>query len=147
MSMKLRLVALLSVLAPTFLTVLPASAQSVALPSCRNSSGFVECVPVILTSSDARVWTDGTIAQDVRAFGLAEVQVTGLSGGDTISFTRSLTCTGTYLPLTGYYDQNGGGAYATVAADNIVLLRGGGCLKNTKTGSASTPTITIRAAQ
>jgi hypothetical protein len=88
-------------------------------------------------------WAAGATAQDLRNYGSAEVQVAGLSGGDTIAFTRSLD--GTNYKAVSWIDQSFATG-STVSADGIYSLPGGGYLKWTKTGAASTPTVTVRAA-
>jgi hypothetical protein len=80
---------------------------------------------------------------DARLYGSAEAQVTGLSGGDTIAFTRSLD--GTNYATVSWIDQTFATG-STISANGIYSFPGGGYLKWTQTGSASTPTVTVRAA-
>lgn len=78
---------------------------------------------------------------DLREEEETEFQVSGLSGGDTIAVTRSFDAVN-YVPhflLTNMLDSA-----TTIGADNIYQCSAAGYLKFAKTGTASTPTISIR---
>lgn len=127
--------------------VTPAFADPIAMPVIKKSSTIVNADGVVLFYTAPTTWADGSVATDLstNSMSAAEVQVDSISGGDSIAFTRSLTG-GTYYAFTAIYDQNGN-AVTSITAPGIYSLRGGGLLKYTKTGSASTPVVTIRAAQ
>jgi hypothetical protein len=98
---------------------------------------------VVLPSSTApAAWSTGATPRDVRSFSNVTLQVAGLSGGDTIAVTGSLDGTN-YTALTGI-DANFNLA-TTISANGIYSYSGGQYLKYAQTGSASTPTVTIRA--
>lgn len=81
------------------------------------------------------------VSVDLREEEDTEFQVSGLSGGDTIAVTRSFDNTA-FWPVTmfdGVFND-----VTSIAADNIYSCSGAGYLKFTKTGSASTPTISVR---
>ena len=109
-------------------------------------AGNVNVQPV--TSGNVSV-TLGT-AVNVSGYSSVNVQVDSLSGGDTLVFSASSTQGGTYYPvqvlaLSGTF----GGISSTVAASGLYSVLGAGLfwIKAVKTGSASTPTITILAGQ
>jgi hypothetical protein len=95
-----------------------------------------------LNGSTFGAWTTGATAQDLRYISSGELQVYGLSGGDTIAVTRSID--GTHY-VAQSLTSNTLTVVATISADGIYAFPGGGYLKWTQTGSASTPTITLRA--
>lgn len=71
---------------------------------------------------------------DCRSTDEVEIQITALAGGDTITVTRS-------LDNVTFFNQMVAGP---IAANTLYTEQAGGYIKFTKTGSASTPTITIR---
>jgi len=78
---------------------------------------------------------------DLREEEETEFQVTGLSGGDTIAVTRSFDKVG-FAPMmvfNGVFDS-----FTSIAADHIYSCPAAGYLTFTKTGTASTPTISVR---
>lgn len=95
---------------------------------------------VLAARLPATAWTSDATAQDMRAYADAEVQISGLTGGDTITFTRSID--GTNYVTTTYFADAGTGT--VISANGIYGLAGFGYLKWSKAGTASTPTITIR---
>lgn len=103
----------------------------------------VRAAPAVLAPA---AWNPLTDIQDLGAFAMAEVQVSGLAGGDTLAFLRSLDNVA-FAPVTAVYDMNGNGPFAAITSDGIYLLPGGGWLKLERSGSASVPSITIRASQ
>ena len=142
--MKLRLLALFGALA----IASPALAQTsyIPMPLVTKSGANVNADGVVLVYTPPATWADGATINATAGFSLVEVQVRGISGGDAITFTRGLDNTG-FPPLTGFYDQSGGGPYTTVTADGVYSLRGGGFIQRSKAGSASTPVVTYRMAQ
>lgn len=106
-----------------------------------NSAGIEAAV-----GAPAAATTAGT-AYDARNYGAATAQISGLSGGDTIAFTQSID--GTIYVAVSWIDQgfgSGGASPYTISANGIYSFPGGGYLKWVKTGVASTPAVTVRAA-
>ncbi len=106
--------------------------------------------PVVVVNADATAlslaatgWVTGATAQDTRNYENVEVQVASLTSPDTIAFTRSID--GTNYTAVSWIDQNFATG-STISANGIYGFPGGGYLKWTKTGSAGTPTVTVRAA-
>lgn len=99
-------------------------------------------VTVLSASTTPATWTTGTTAQDARNYASVTLQISGLSGGDSITVTGSLD-SANYVTL-GWVDQifNTG---SSITASGIYSFPGGRYLKWIKTGSSSTPTLTIRA--
>lgn len=91
-------------------------------------------------------WAPLTDVHDLTAYALAEMQVSGLAGGDTLAVTRSLD-TANFAAVSAIYDMNGEGPFAQIAEDGIYLVPGGGWLSLEQSGSASSPVITLRAGQ
>lgn len=81
------------------------------------------------------------VTVDLREEQETEFQVTGLSGGDTITVTRSFDNVA-FVPRTMFNDVFGD--FTSITADHIYSIAAAGYLKFTKTGTASTPTISIR---
>lgn len=131
----------------------PAMAQGLPTtrgPSCLSATGIMSaCQGVFLTDSNGNPipaatpapWVTGSTPQDARSFNAVTIQVEGLSGGDTIAVTGSLSGNG-YTALTGIGADFS--TVTTISADGIYSFDGGQYLKWAKTGSASTPTLTIR---
>lgn len=86
--------------------------------------------------------TSGT-AIDVSSYGSVSLQVHGLSGGDTLAVTKQTDGTN-FSPISGISEADYS-VVATISADGIYDYPGGGLIKYTKTGSASTPTVSLRA--
>lgn len=86
------------------------------------------------------LWGVGATAQNVTDFPSVQIQVAGLSGGDTIAITRS-------IDGDNYVAQSLVGSDFTVvtsiSANGIYSAQGGGFIKYAKTGSASTPAVSI----
>ena len=99
-------------------------------------------MPVQLAASVPVVWTTGTTAQDARGYGSVTIQVSGLSGGDAISVTGSVDGVN-YAALTGI--DTAFNLATSITTNGIYRFSGGQYLKWAQTGSASAPTITIRA--
>lgn len=87
-------------------------------------------------------WSNGAEAFDVRYYSSAELQISGLSGGDTITVSRSLDGTN-FITQTWIASDFSSGS--TISANGLYTFSAGGFLKWSKTGSASTPAVTIRA--
>ncbi|SFR79772.1 hypothetical protein [Sphingomonas jatrophae] len=108
----------------------------------RSSGGralLVETVPACL---DPLAWGNGAVPQDMRAYRDVEVQVSGLSGGDSISITRSLVEGGTYVApkWVSHAFETGD----VITADGTYGFSGFALLKWAKTGNASNPSVVIR---
>jgi hypothetical protein len=103
-------------------------------------------LPVTPSYTPPTLWAAPGTAINMIAFGLVEVQFAGIAGGDSYVITRSLDGEN-FHPLAGIYDQSGAGPHATITANGIYSLLGGGYLRAVKTGSASTPVLTYRAGQ
>lgn len=81
-------------------------------------------------------------ASDTSSFSSANLQVQGLSGGDTLTVTRSVDGTN-YVTQSGIAQDYS--VVSAISADGIYSYPGSGLIKYAKTGSASTPTVTLRA--
>lgn len=97
--------------------------------------------PTGIASAVPATWVNGATAQDFRTFGTVELQVASLSGGDTIAVTRSIDGAN-YVAQS--YVASDFSTGATISANGIYSYPGGGSLKWTKTGAASSPTVTVR---
>jgi hypothetical protein len=86
-------------------------------------------------------WANGAVTQDLRSHGEAELQVAGLSGGDTISVARSLD--GNNFVSATWIDQ-GFATGMTIAANGTYSFAGGGFLRWSRIGNASAPILTLR---
>ncbi|WP_156840070.1 hypothetical protein [Novosphingobium aquimarinum] len=125
--------------------------QGLAFPSDNDETVIVgpgSPLPVRAALADLApaAWNSLSSVQDLTGFASAEVQVSGLSGGDRLAFLRSLD-EESFVPVTSVYDMNGNGPFASVSSDGIYLLPGGGWLKLERSGTASTPSLTVRAGQ
>lgn len=93
--------------------------------------------------------TVGGAAVDMTKYTSLMVQIDELSGGDAVTFLVSATQGGVYypvqiMPLTGTF--GGFVGTATVAGQYSILCAGLCWVKATKTGSASTPAVTVNGA-
>lgn len=70
-----------------------------------------------------------------------DVQVSGLSGGDSLAVSRSIN--GDTFTTAELYDMEYT-TVSTITADGFYSAPGYAHLKFTKTGSASTPTVLVR---
>lgn len=118
------------------------SGNTVFAGNTRCGSGDVSPPAMLPAQAAAATWVTGSTAQDARNYGSVTIQVSGLSGGDSIAVTGSLLGS-SYAPLTGIGADFS--TAATITADGIYSFPGGQYLKWAQTGSASTPTVTIRA--
>ena len=113
--------------------------NSIPNPGQTNSDNSVSIIPAAL---DVVVWPDGSIYADIRAYSTFKLQVNGLSGGDTVQVTTSLDNTGystAYCITPDFSTTN------SISTNGVYTLVGGAYFKWSKTGSASTPTISYRA--
>ena len=85
-------------------------------------------------------WTAST-SLDMRGYEAATVQVSGLSGGDVITISRSLDFI-TYFPVA-VYDLFGASA-STISANGMYDFDAGSYIQWTKAGGSSTPSLTVR---
>lgn len=108
-------------------------------PFKATSDGAVAVGP---STRPPAAWANGSTPQDMTNFETVEIQVAGLSGGDSIAITRTLDGSA-YVAQTGISTADLS-TVASITADGIYAFTGGGNLKWAKTGSASTPTVTIR---
>lgn len=100
----------------------------------------IQFIPAYLEPEE---WPDGAEARDLRAYATATLQVTGLSGGDSITISASLDGSA-YAPLSGMARADTTIA-ARIGSDGVYDFPATGFLKWTKAGAASSPTVTIRA--
>ena len=88
---------------------------------------------------------------DFTRYGVIRIQVTGLSGGDSISFGGAMAQTDTPQPLEvmSVSGSNPGTLSASITANGLYVIFGAGGLwiTTTQTGTASTPTIIANANQ
>ena len=90
-----------------------------------------------------QTFTLGTAAVvvDLREEEETEFQIVGIAGGDSVTVTRSFDGSN-FVPhfvLTNMLND-----ITSITADNIFLCDAAGYLKFTKTGTGSTPAVTIR---
>ena len=81
------------------------------------------------------------VVVDLREEEETEFQIVGITGGDTVAITRSFDGAN-FVPhfvLTNMLND-----VTSIAADNIFRCDAAGYLKFTKSGTGSTPTVTIR---
>lgn len=109
---------------------LPDEPLPVTLPDGPQSVSLPTLLPV--------AWVSG--AMDMRNYTGATVQVHGLSGGDTIQVSESWDNINAVVQSWIKNDFTTG---STISADGNYAFIGGGYLTFAKTGSASTPTLTI----
>lgn len=93
---------------------------------------------VQLPQIDPALWSDPTVAQDMRDFIDVEVQVVGTP---SVAYAPQRSLDGTNFVATNAYDKDGN-TVTSITAAGIYSLEGGGYLKLTG-GSGSV--ITIRA--
>ncbi|SFR86711.1 hypothetical protein [Sphingomonas jatrophae] len=90
----------------------------------------------------ATTWSNGAVAQDMRAFATVELEVSGLSGGDTITVFRTLTAGGT--PKAQAWVDGTLQTGTAIGSDGTYSFTGSGFMTWSKTGAASTPAVVIR---
>lgn len=98
------------------------------------------------TSRPPAPWLPLTTVQDLTGYASAEIQVSGLSGADTISVLRSLDGV-SFVAITSVWDMNGNGPFAGISQDGIYFVPGGGWVKLERSGTQSSPAVTLRAGQ
>ena len=102
-------------------------------------------LPVTVTELAPATATLGTPI-NALSYATMRAQVDSLSGGDTITFARSITTGGTTYPVVAQDDS--GNLYPSgITASGIYSVSARAWVTITHTGSASTPTITIMANQ
>lgn len=79
---------------------------------------------------------------DVSNYDTAEFQVQGLAGGDTITISRTIDNTN-YVACS--VISQAFAVLATISVDGLYSLAGRGHVRWTKTGSASTPAVSVEA--
>jgi len=145
---------------PLVFVAAPVHAQSL-LPTCKNRNGVpIACNSAVIIDKNgiavdasnplptrapiqgAAAWSNGAAAVDLRLLDNAQIQISGLSGGDSITITRSLDGTN-YVPQS--IVGNDYSVASNITTNGIYTVPAGGYLKWAKTGTASTPTVTIRA--
>jgi hypothetical protein len=102
---------------------------------------YVPAVCVVGASAPSASVTAGSVV-DTSSFGSVNLQVQGLSGGDTLTVSRSVDGTN-YVTQSGIAQDYT--VVSSIVADGIYSYPGGDSIKYTKTGSASSPTVTLRA--
>jgi len=93
------------------------------------------------TIGQAFTLSDTARVVDLREEEETEFQIVGIAGGDSVTVTRSFDGAN-FVPhflLTNMLND-----VTSIAADNIFRCDAAGYLKFTKTGTGSTPTVTIR---
>lgn len=103
----------------------------------------MSAVQFIPAHREPEEWPGGGEAMDLRAWATATVQVSGLSGGDSITVSASLDDTA-YAPVSGMARADAV-IVAVIEADGVYDFPATGFLKWTQTGGASTPTLILRA--
>jgi hypothetical protein len=88
-------------------------------------------------------WADGAEPMDLRKYGTMRLQVSGLTGGDTITVSLALEEDGAAVALKGVSNQLS--PVSAIIASGIYTFGAGGFATWAKTGNASNPTIVVGA--
>lgn len=121
-------------------TTIDSEGKAIKLATVKNLQGEHSLAVTQLTMTPTPV--AGGAVVDLRPYDNAKVQVTGLSGSDAITVSLSLDGVN-WVPQTLLASDRS--LVPQITANGLYDLSAGGYLKWTKTGSASTPIVTIRA--
>lgn len=109
----------------------------------KDPDGMVSQIETQPAWLEPTAWADGAVPMDLRQYGTMRLQVSGLSGGDTITFSLALEEDGDPVALKGVSNQLS--PVGTITANGIYTFGAGGFATWAKTGSASTPTVIVGA--